>query len=157
MKINLSRFQNSLSPGAMQRPWGLDSLPHTKKGAQRYLPPPSPHPLPCQGHAHCYPMTAAVCQAGTSGPSGLSVIPVSPDSELWDIMPRPGVLLWRAPRSSHWDLGPLASSCSQLSSYPLLGLCACFLFLSFFHLVQEKTLPSRSIWLGSTNAPGTRD
>lgn len=90
MKINLSRFQNSLSPGATQRPWGLDSLPHTKKGAQRYLPPPSPHPLPCQGHAHWYPMAAAVCQAGASGPSGLSVIPVSPDSELWDIMPRPG-------------------------------------------------------------------
>lgn len=146
-----SCFQNSLSPGAL----GFGQPATYQKGCPKIpAPPPPPH----QGHAHWYPMAAAVCQAGASGPSGLSIMPVSPDSELWDIMPHPGVLLWRAPRSPLWDLGPLASSCSQLSSYPLLGLRAWFLFLSFFpHLIQEKMMPSRSILLGSTNTPGTRD
>lgn len=42
---------------------------------------------------------------------------------------------------------------------PFIGtVCMFSVLISFFspHKIQEKMLPSRSIWLGSTNAPGTR-
>ena len=84
-------------------------------------------PAPGQGHVPWYPVAAAMLQVGVSGPWGVTMTPVSLDRELWEIMPRPGVLLWRGPRSHLWNLGPLLPAFSQLSSHPLLGLLACFL------------------------------
>lgn len=83
-KISIHHFQQSLCSGAMQRPWGLYSLPDTWESS------PKIPALPEASNACC-----CVHQAGSLGHWGMAVAPVSLDRELWEIMPCPGELLWR--------------------------------------------------------------
>lgn len=155
-KTNLRHFQSSLSPGAVQRPWGLDSLPGTTEDAAEIPAPPiapTPRPRACSlvSGGCCYVPGWAL---GTPGSGYDSTFP---NRALGDHATSWGAAVEGA------QVPPLElrapSSCLLTALLPSFIETACmFSFLIFlFHERQKKVLSLSSFWLGSKSAPGTKE